>query len=811
MSAKKWMVLGAVILVLLLSVTVVLMTKRPGGWPGAAAGKRSARFVEAEPDAPPVVTAAMPPPTPEKPYLAESTRRMAERLETVVRNTDPARNPYDNVRRVRLIRERLAQARGARQKIDLTAETATALLYAGQTNESLRTLLDLRKLSAGHPDLVRRDARTRIREFFGLAYLRLGEQENCLQKHSTESCLLPIRGAGIHTAQRGSQKAIEHYTAVLKQDANNLRARWLLNLAYSTLGQHPDQVPPAWLIRFDALESGYDIHRFPDAAPGLGLGVLGLSGGSVVDDFDGDGYLDVMTSSWGLRDRLRYFRNNADGSFTDRTTEAGLTGLIGGLNLCQADYNNDGFLDVLVLRGAWLGSEGEHPNSLLRNNGDGTFDDVTQEAGLLTLHPTQTAAWGDFDNDGWVDLFIGNESSPPGGMIGGWEMPLKYSSATPIPSHPGELFRNNGDGTFTECAASVGVACIGFVKGVAWGDYDNDGRIDLYVSRFGQPNVLYRNNGPATSASAQFGWSFVDVSAQAGVTEPVWSFPTWFFDYDNDGWLDLFVGGYRAQDVSDIAADYLGNPRQGEWPRLYKNNGDGAFTNVTRDMGLDTVTLPMGANFGDLDNDGFLDFYLGTGDPSFRTLIPNRMFRNDGGRRFQDVTISGGFGHIQKGHGIAFADIDNDGDQDIYAVIGGAFTSDLGYNVLFLNPGHANHWVTLILQGVQTNRAAIGARIKVTIDLPGGSRDIYVTVGSGGSFGASSLRQEIGLAQATGIRRIEISWPVTGQTQTFANVPMDQIIRIREGDDQWQVVELRQLDFTPAIAASAQHEHQREP
>lgn len=804
----KWLALALGASFLLLVGALLFLMSRPGGWAGTT-GQGPTPPIDTQPQestpAPPTPT------TPSGPYLAQSTQAMAERLETIVRFRNPEKNPYDNERHVTVIKDRLLNARDVRQKIDLTADLVMSLLFAGRTNESLRTLLDLRKLSARYPELLRTDARAVTRELFGLAYLRLGEQENSLQRHSTKSCLLPIEGAGVHIAPRGSQKAIEYFTTILEHKPSDLRTRWLLNLAHNTLGQHPQQVPPAWLIRFDALESGYDIHRFPDAAPGLGLGVLGLSGGSVVDDFDGDGYLDIMASSWGLRDQLQYFHNNADGSFTNQTTQAGLTGLIGGLNLCHADYNNDGYPDVLVLRGAWLGSEGKHPNSLLKNNGDGTFDDVTEAAKLLSFHPTQTAAWGDFDNDGWVDLFIGNETASAEGMIGGWAGPLQTSAAGEQEQHPCELYRNNGDGTFTECAALVGVDCTGFVKGVTWGDYDNDGRLDLYISRLGQPNVLYKNNGPIKTQSGGFGWSFDDVTTAAGVGQPVWSFPTWFFDYNNDGWLDIFVAGYRTRDVGDVAADYTGDPRRGQWPRLYKNNGDGTFTNVTRDVGLDTVTLPMGANFGDLDNDGFLDLYLGTGDPSFRTLIPNRMFRNDGGRQFQDVTISGGFGHLQKGHGIAFADIDNDGDQDIYAVIGGAFTSDLGYNVLFLNPGHANHWVTLILQGVQTNRAAIGARIKVTIDLPGGSRDIYVTVGSGGSFGASSLRQEIGLAQATGIRRIEITWPVTEQVQTFANIPMDQIIRIREGEDQWQVVELRQLDFTPALAASAQHEHQREP
>src|ERR1051325_768311 len=212
---------------------------------------------------------------------------------------------------------------------------------------------------------------------------------------------------------------------------DDLSARWLLNIAYMTLGEYPDKVPPKWLIPPKTFASDYDIKRFHDVPGPLGLDVTRLSSGCIVDDFDNDGFLDVMISSFGLRDQLQFFHNNGDGTFSDRTLAAGLQGEVGVLNLIQTDYNNDGFLDVFILRGAWFGEEGRHPNSLLRNNGNGTFEDVTEEAGLLSFHPTQTAVWFDYNGDGWLDLFVGNESN------GG-------------PVHRCELFRNNGNGTFTE-------------------------------------------------------------------------------------------------------------------------------------------------------------------------------------------------------------------------------------------------------------------------------------------------------------------------------------------------------------------------
>ena len=192
----------------------------------------------------------------------------------------------------------------------------------------------------------------------------------------------------------------------------------------------------------------------------------------------------------------------------------------------------------------------------------------------------------------------------------------------------------------------------------------------------------------------------------------------------------------------------------------------------------------MGANFGDLDNDGWLDFYLGTGAAPLTNIVPHQMFRNDGGKRFQNVTTSGGFGHLQKGHGVAFGDIDNTGNQDVFEVIGGAYTSDRFYSALFKNPGHDNHWVKLRLVGTKANRFAVGARqlIRVAGD-DGKPREIFATVNSGGSFGASSLRPHVGIGKATSIDMIEIRWPGSGLTQRFAGpIAADRIYEIREGN-----------------------------
>jgi hypothetical protein len=483
-----------------------------------------------------------------------------------------------------------------------------------------------------------------------------------------------------------------------------------------------------------------------------------LAGGVAVEDFDGDGLLDVVTSSMDPRTPLRFFRNTGQGGFEPRAEEAGLSEQLGGLNVLTADYDGDGDFDLLVLRGAWLKDLGQIRNSLLRNDGSGRFTDVTHQAGLARpARPSQAAVWGDFDGDGDLDLFVGNESrreigSPPGGEF------------------PSQLFRNDGDGSFTDVAGAAGVTNDRYCKGVTAGDYDNDGDLDLYVSNTG-PNRLYRNDG---------GGRFRDVALEAGVVEPAGhSFAAWFFDVDNDGWLDLFVGPYEASLV-DIANDYLGRTSIGERPRLYRNER-GRFRDVTRGAGLQKVCLPMGANFGDLDGDGFLDVFLATGGPSYALLVPNRTFLNDGRGGFREVTRTGGFGHLQKGHGVAFADLDEDGDQDVYNQLGGFFRGDAYRNALFLNPGRGHRWLKLRLVGAASPRSGVGARIRVVVDTPRGVREIHRAVGSVSSFGGSPLRQEIGLGDARAVRRVEIRWPRTPEPQVLEGVELDAALVVTEG------------------------------
>jgi hypothetical protein len=271
------------------------------------------------------------------------------------------------------------------------------------------------------------------------------------------------------------------------------------------------------------------------------------------------------------------------------------------------------------------------------------------------------------------------------------------------------------------------------------------------------------------------------------VQEPDYSFPCWFWDFDNDGWEDLFVASYdpRVAPTANLAREFLGLEVQGDRARAYLNRRDGTFADVAPAMGLDRSFYAMGANYGDLDNDGYLDLYLGTGAPDLAALIPNRMFLNRGGVRFDDVTFDGGFGHIQKGHGVGFADLDRDGDQDVYAVMGGAVEGDAAPNVLFQNPtpAPANAWVVLRLEGRTANRSAIGARIRITVeDSTGRRRTVYSTVSTGGSFGASSLQQEVGLGPAIRIVELRVIWPNRQRTvEVHRDLEVRRYYHVTEG------------------------------
>lgn len=635
--------------------------------------------------------------------------------------------------------------------------------FEGNPSKAYQDLTDIRNIGEASPQWLEEFLYTVI-FMQGITSLRRGENENCIMCRGESSCILPIAKSAIHKIPEGSRLAIKHFLEYLEQFPEEMDVRWLLNVAYMTLGEYPSKVPPQYLVPMDRFfESEVDIGKFRDIGHIVGLNRFNQAGGGIMDDFDNDGRLDVVVSTFDPTVAMGVYMSDGKGRFENWTEKAGTLDQLGGLNCMQTDYNNDGFKDVFIVRGAWLLSDMAMRPTLLRNNGDRTFTDVTIEAKLDEPVNSITASWADYDNDGWLDVMVCSERQR------------------------NRLYHNQKDGTFEEVAETAGLAGLPTFqcKGIAWFDYDQDGYQDLFLNHLSTEGArLFHNNHDGT---------FSDVSLEMGIKGPFFGFSCWAWDFNNDGFQDIYATSYDYS-LGDAAYGLIGLPHKRSKNALYTNVEGKGFKDVTEEYGLDQVHITMGSNFADFDNDGFLDMYLGTGDPSITMLVPNRMFKNVEGKRFVDISTSSGTGHLQKGHGVACGDWDADGNVDLFIEMGGAINGDKYHNILFQNPGHDNNWVNVCLTGKTTNRVAIGARIKVVTkgEKP---QTIYRHVTSGSSFGANPLEQCIGIGHADGIESIEIYWPTSNTTQKFENVVLNRFYEVTEGVDELKSIERSRIEL----------------
>jgi hypothetical protein len=667
-------------------------------------------------------------------------------------------------------------------KLNLTIDYAYELLKSGNTAEALQHYNEV--ISFIYQNKIPIDSITfrNLNTMLGITYMRHGEIENCVQKHNHQSCFIPIAGEGVHTLPFGSTQAIKVFQAILKSIPEDLEVRYLLNLAYMTLGQYPDKVPPQYLIDPAWFSSQHKMQPFRDIAPELKINRNGLSGGAVMDDFNNDGWLDIAATSWGLNDQMILYINNGDGTFSDRTDDFGLTGHVSGLNLNQTDFNNDGWIDLYIMRGAWFLSEGKIPNTLLMNTGKGKFEDVTIRAGLTHHAPTQASAWTDINLDGWLDLIVANESMPSN-------------------PHGIDVYVNQKDGTFINQPTEFGLTQNHYFKGCVASDVNNDKYPDLYMSSLTEGTFLFIN---------QEGKSFIQAPPASNIGIPPKCFPSFSFDFDNDGFEDLFTSAFSNEGTPSYhwMMSKMGKADPDMLPRLYHNKGNQTFEEVGLAMGLNEVTFTMGCNFGDINTDGFLDFYLGTGNPLYQSLVPNKMYLNMEGRKFEDVSYSGGFANIQKGHGVSFGDLDHDGDEDIYTVIGGAYEGDHFFNTLFENPNEQNnHWLILKLTGTSANKAAIGARVAISVQENGKERMIYRTVTSGASFGANSFALEVGLRKADAIKNVVVQWPCQNcPDDVYSGLEINSAYQLTQGQPVASKMEYKKWQKSP-VKEPTHHEH----
>jgi hypothetical protein len=500
-------------------------------------------------------------------------------------------------------------------------------------------------------------------------------------------------------------------------------------------------------------------------------------GGIALLDYDNDGWLDIfIVNSWGLRGFPKgeeptnhLYRNNRDGTFTDVTAKAGLVRSGWGQGVCVGDYNNDGFLDLFV---TYYGK-----NVLYRNNGDGTFTDVTRESGLLQLedHWNSGAAFLDYDRDGHLDLFVSNYVAYESGLalyesnpsLVGVQSPVLYGVAG-LQGSKNILYHNNGDGSFTDVSKSAGILkpepSYGFTPCVT--DYDNDGWLDIYVANDSTPSLLFKNNRDGTfTETGLLAGVAVDEngSSQGGMGVDAG-------DYDGDGLLDIIKTNFSDQTTS-----------------LYHNQGNGFFTDRTFPAGLSgqTSSVKWGTAFLDFDNDGQLDVLIVTGPIYPPSLSAGRaklkedegkkiLYRNLGTGRFQDISERGGRGLVlpRCSRGAAFGDIFHTGQIDV------VINNLNDYPTLLRNQSPSpNSWLLLRLVGTRSNRAAIGSRVIVEAE----GRRQNQEVRSGGSFcSQSDLRLHFGLGHAREATRVTIKW--LGRTQEiFEHVAANRLVVIQEG------------------------------
>ncbi|MBN1634783.1 MAG: VCBS repeat-containing protein [Ignavibacteria bacterium] len=452
---------------------------------------------------------------------------------------------------------------------------------------------------------------------------------------------------------------------------------------------------------------------FTDLGVTMGVADPGAAQGVTFVDVNNDGFLDIFLVNNNTPSKL--WINNGGTGFTESSAGWGVNITAPTRGISCGDFDNDGFVDAMI--GNW------QQNIMLFKNSGTAFTNFTATAGVLYMSYGGSINWFDFNNDGKLDVLFANNGMPP-----------RYNY----------FFRNDNLMSFTEVALSVGLNDSSSTLALASGDYDNDGDLDMFLGTQSNPNslltgILYQNNGNGT---------FTDVTQTSGVTTDFYTWGAEWGDYNNDGWLDLYLASTTG------------------FNQLYKNNGNGTFTEVSMSVGLNTAGSSYSCSWFDYDNDGDLDLYVARGQNN-----ADNMFRNDGGI-FTDVASAIGMTDVQHSSAVSAGDFNNDGWVDLYVNNNGSA------NRLFKNNGgNSNNWVHFKLQGVNSNRSAIGSRVTVKT---GSLSQIREVEGGSGGKGQNSLPLEFGLGTATVIDSVIVRW-TNGLVQGFANVVPNTIYTVIEG------------------------------
>ena len=612
--------------------------------------------------------------------------------------------------------------------------------------------------------------------WLAMCQLRQGEAENCLcallrqpgqalenDCHSQgHLCTLPLQR--FHSQPSYARQAAATLQRLLdRHEPHNRLYQWLLNFTHMTLGTFPQGVPERYRIATKFIEAFYGERaretarevghlRFEECGADFGVNLYGTGRGVAVEDFQKDGYLDIVTG--GGFEEVHYFKNIRGERYEDVTGKVGLAGIKQPFMITAADYDNDGWQDLFICR-----PFGHF--QLFHNDGDGTFTDVTASSGLLDalgdaeIAATWVPAWGDVNNDGHLDLFLAQ-----------WGLRLPFVRGVMAKPRMDSKLLINENGRFVDRTKEYGLRDVvkdQYFIGAAFGDYDNDGYPDLFLSSpTRNTSVLLRNID-----GKKFQKTDLIRRAEGG-------FVAAFLDLNHNGRLDIFQAGFADATTSTemaVFGEHLSEYHSAH-STIFMQAEDGHF--VERSDIFDMPMGTMGASFGDINNDGAYDFYLGTGDPEGWFILPNLMYmgQTEGTScvpRMRNISMTNGFGSIQKGHGIVFFDFDNDGRQDIFSSLGGMWPADRWPSQLFVNRSKlSNTWIKIRLRGRQTNHFGVGCKIKVSAENSAGEELIrFYHMDNKTGFGSAPYLAHIGLMNAVRLKQVEVYWPVTRQWKSY--------------------------------------------
>jgi hypothetical protein len=553
--------------------------------------------------------------------------------------------------------------------------------------------------------------------------------------------------ATIFMLQERYARGIPYSLQACRAAPETLHYRWMLRALTLMAGRPESTIPAAYRLKVpEAVHAPFHLR---DVTAASGTGRVALGRGAAWGDFDGDGRDDILVGA--ERAPFRLLHNLGNGQFTDVAAQMGLVDPVGlGCYAAQfVDYDNDGFQDIFLSSNGWGGGGRLF---LFHNERGKKFTDVTQTAGLGEPVNAFGSAWADYDNDGHADLAVATGIIDP---AGGDRI---------------RLFHNEGNGEFREVGLEAGLAQKAQWISVCWGDYDGDGRQDLVATSYNDGCFLFRNLGNGR---------FEEVTGRAGLRESVHAYTAEFFDYDNDGRLDLFVSTYPDGGLHDMIENRLTGAVVPAAKRqlLFHNDGSGKFSNVTVPAGITGWFGAMSSQVADLDNDGYPEIVLGTGNPELDWTEPKALFLNNGRGHFTDVAQAAGLVNFGMMHGMAFSDYDDSGNLSLFGSCGGFYWGTRQSSRLYHNEGSGNRALELRLVGTRSNRDAIGAHVTAYV----GSRKIHRWVNGGNGFGSLNSRVvHIGLGRSASVDRLLVAWP-SGLRQSFRDLPAGHRLEIREG------------------------------